>query len=89
MLAETSVRKGNLAGIDLWLEDVGTGRLRIETNVVSREVDLSQLDDATGRFRCRRTVSQAKRLYCDWSRRLTFEHQVTFQGNADCRFTCE
>ena len=41
-----SVTTGNLAGIDLWLDQASSGLLKIETNVVSAEVDLSRLAGA-------------------------------------------
>jgi Protein of unknown function (DUF3604) len=84
--AWTSVTTGNLAGIDLWLEEIRTGKLRIETNIVSGEVDLGQLDDATVVFDgggLGRKLSVYRLPERDWSRRLTFEHRVTFRGGAD------
>ena len=44
-LAWSSVTTGNLAGIDLWLDDAHRGRLGIETNIVSGTVDLAALDE--------------------------------------------
>ncbi|HZD28811.1 MAG TPA: DUF3604 domain-containing protein, partial [Xanthobacteraceae bacterium] len=44
-LAWSSVTTGNLAGIDIWLDEVRRGTLALETNVVSGEVDLAKLDD--------------------------------------------
>jgi Protein of unknown function (DUF3604) len=85
-LAWTSVTTGNLAGIDLWLADARVGSLRIETNVVSGEVDLAQLADDTIAFdggRLGRKLSIYRLPEADWSRRLTLEHQVTFAGGAD------
>jgi len=85
-LAWTSVTTGNLAGIDLWLEDARAGRLRIETNVVSGEVDLAQLADDTIAFDgggLGRRLSVYRLPEADWSRRLTLEHEVTFSGGAD------
>ena len=85
-LAWTSVTTGNLAGIDIWLEESRTGKLRIETNIVSGEVDLSQLDDATVVFDAGglgRKLSVYRLPERDWSRRLAFEHRVTFKGGAD------
>ena len=49
-LGWTSVTTGNLAGIDLWLDEARAGLLQIETNVVSGEVDLGQLGDGTVAF---------------------------------------
>jgi hypothetical protein len=85
-LAWTSVTTGNLAGIDLWLKEVRTGKLQIETNVVSGEVDMSQLADAEVVFDgggLARKVSVYLLPDSDWSRRLTFEHMVSFEGGAD------
>jgi hypothetical protein len=39
-----SVTTGNMAGFDLWLERERTGRLAIDTNVVSADCDLAALD---------------------------------------------
>src|SRR6202023_3362811 len=85
-LAWTSVTTGNLAGIDLWLEDARAGALRIETNVVSGEVDLAQLADGTSAFDgggLGRRLSVYRLPEEDWSRRLILEHEVTFAGGAD------
>ena len=38
-----SVTTGNLAGIDLWLDQAKSGSIKIETNVVSGEVDVGLL----------------------------------------------
>src|SRR5262249_38519324 len=46
-LTWTSVTTGNLAGIDIWLEEALRGTLKLETNVVSGEVDLTTLTDDT------------------------------------------
>jgi hypothetical protein len=85
-LAWTSVTTGNLAGIDLWLEAAPAGSLRIETNVVSGEADLSQLADGTVAFDgvgLGRRLSVYRLPEADWSRRLTLEHRVAFEGGAD------
>ena len=84
--AWTSVTTGNLAGIDLWLKELRTGKLRIETNIVSGEVDLGQLNEATIVFDgggLGRKLSVYRLPERDWSRRLTFEHRVTFKGGSD------
>ena len=44
-LAWSSVTTGNLAGIDLWLDDAHQGTLGIETNIVSGKVELAALAD--------------------------------------------
>jgi len=41
------VTTGNLAGIDIWLEEARGGTLTLDTNVVSGEVDLATLADDT------------------------------------------
>lgn len=85
-LAWTSVTTGNLSGIDLWLEDVQIGRIWIETNVVSGEVDLGQLAAAVVSFDAGglgRKLSVYRLPDTDWSRRLTLEHHVTYKGGAD------
>ncbi|HEV3183353.1 MAG TPA: DUF3604 domain-containing protein [Xanthobacteraceae bacterium] len=85
-LAWTSVTTGNLAGIDLWLDAARAGGLRIDTNVVSGEVDLAQLDDGTIAFDgggLGRRLSVYRLPEHDWSRRLTLEHHVAFPGGAD------
>src|SRR5262249_50341378 len=85
-LAWTSVTTGNLAGIDLWLADARAGSLRIETNVISGEVDLAQLAENTIAFDgggLGRMLSVYRLPESDWNRRLTLEHEVTFPGGAD------
>ena len=85
-LAWTSVTTGNLAGIDLWLDQANAGLLRIETNVVSGEVDLGQLGDGTIAFDgggLGRKLSVYRLPETDWSRRLTLQHHTTFTGGAD------
>jgi hypothetical protein len=85
-LAWTSVTTGNLAGIDLWLDEARAGVLRLDTNVVSGEVDLAQLDDGTIAYDgggLGRRLSVYRLPEHDWSRRLTLEHHVAFPGGAD------
>jgi hypothetical protein len=85
-LAWTSVTTGNLAGIDVWLETAQTGGLRVDTNVVSGEVDLSQLADGAMAFDgggLGRKLSIYRLPETDWSRRVAFEHTVAFKGGAD------
>ena len=77
-LAWTSVTTGNLAGIDLWLAAARTGKLKIETSVVSGEVDLASLDDTAVVFEgggLGRKLSVYWLPDQDWSRHLTFMHQ--------------
>ena len=85
-LAWTSVTTGNLAGIDLWLTEARTGSLKIETNVVSGEVDLAALADDTITFDgggLARKLSVYRLPEDDWSRRVTLDHTVLFSGAAD------
>jgi hypothetical protein len=85
-LAWTSVTTGNLAGIDVWLDLPRPGFLRIETSVVSGEVDLTQLGDDGISFDgggLGRKLSIYRLPETDWSCCLTFEHQVVYNGGAD------
>ena len=85
-LAWTSVTTGNLAGIDLWLEEARAGGLRVETNVVSGDVDLGRLGDNAVSFDgggLGRKLSVYRLPETDWSPRMTLEHRVAFEGGAD------
>lgn len=85
-LAWTSVTTGNLAGIDLWLDQPRSGALRIDTNVVSGAIELGQLAEAAVAFDgggLGRKLSVYRLPESDWSRRLTLDHHVTFAGGAD------
>jgi hypothetical protein len=85
-LAWTSVTTGNLAGIDLWLEEARRGTLTFETNIVSGEVDLATLAEDTVAFEgggLERRISVYLLPDEDWSRQLALEHVVTFSGGAD------
>jgi hypothetical protein len=85
-LAFSSVTTGNLAGIDLWLDQPGTGVLSVETNIVSGNVDLAALAanvvafDGGG-------LGRQLRIYrlpeADWSRRVSAHHTVRFAGGKD------
>ena len=85
-LAWSSVTTGNLAGVDLWLDQAMTGTLKIETNVVSGAIDLATLADNVVAFDgggLGRRLSVYRLPEADWSRRVTLEHSVTHQGGAD------
>lgn len=85
-LAWTSVTTGNLAAIDLWLEDTRRGTLALDTNIVSGEVDLATLADGTVVFDgggLGRRISVYRLPEQDWSRRLAVEQLVAFAGGAD------
>ena len=61
-LTWTSVTTGNLAGVDLWLDEAGAGTIKIETNVVSGD---DRPCDARRQRRClrwRRARPAAQRL---------------------------
>jgi hypothetical protein len=82
----TSVTTGNLAGIDLWLDEAHKGRLNIETNILSGDVDLNTLTDGTVAFDgggLGRALSVYRLPEADWMRRLTLAHDVTFNRGAD------
>src|SRR5215211_2926702 len=86
MLTWDSVTTGNLAGIDLWLDRASSGSLKIETNVVSAEVDLSRLAGDRMTFEgggLNRKISIYRLPENDWSRRVTLDHTVAFSGQAD------
>jgi hypothetical protein len=85
-LTWSSVTTGNLAGVDLWLDEAGSGMLKIETNVVSGEIDLATLADNVVAFEgggLGRKLSVYRLPETDWSRRVTLEHSVTHSGSAD------
>ena len=85
-LAWTSVTTGNLAGIDIWLEAASAGTLRVETNVVSGEVDLCKLADDAVVFDgggLGRKLSAYRLPETDWARHLMLEHNVVFRGGDD------
>jgi hypothetical protein len=85
-LAWSSVTTGNLAGVDLWLDKGSTGVLNVESNVVSRVIDLSTLADnvvASDGGGLGRRLSVYRLPEEDWSRRVTLEHWVTHGGTAD------
>jgi hypothetical protein len=85
-LTWNSVTTGNLAGIDLWLDEVRGGTLDIETNIVSGMVDLSLLADDTVAFDgggLGRQLSVYRLPEADWSRRVAIDHAVSFAGGAD------
>ena len=85
-LAWTSVTTGNLAGIDLWLDEARAGVLRIETNVVSGEVDLDQLADERRRSTAAGLAASSASIGCPrrtGADELTLEHRAAFNGGAD------
>ncbi len=85
-LSWTSVTTGNLAGIDLWLEDAHRGTLQVETNVVSGMVELSSLADQTVAFDgggLGRRLSIYRLPEADWNARVSLDHSIAFSGGAD------
>jgi hypothetical protein len=81
-----SVTTGNMAGIDLWLDDPRAGKLSVESNIVSGEVDLATLDGDTVAFDgggLGRRLSVYRLPEADWSRRVVLEHSVTHAGGPD------
>jgi hypothetical protein len=85
-LAWSSVTTGNLAGIDLWLDEAQTGSLKVDTNIVSGEIDLAALHDDVVAFDgggLGRRLSVYRLPEADWSHRVTLDHTVTFPGGAD------
>ena len=77
---------GNLAGVDLWLESARAGSLRVDTNIVSGEVDLGGFADNTAVFDgggLGRKLSIYRLPETDWTPRLTLTHDVAFKGGSD------
>ena len=85
-LAWTSVTTGNLAGIDLWLDDARRGVLELETNVVSGRVNLAALTDDTVTLEgggLDRKLSVYRLPETDWPNRVAYQHTVQYTGAAD------
>jgi hypothetical protein len=85
-LAWSSVTTGNLAGIDLWLDDARQGMLDIETNIVSGRVDLAALAEGAVTFEgggLDRRLSVYRLPESDWSSRAACEHSVERVGTGD------
>jgi hypothetical protein len=82
----SSVTTGNLAGIDLWLDEARAGSLDVETNVVSGRVDLQSLGEQTVRLEgggLDRRISIYRLPEQDWSNHVKLQHTVQFAGSAD------
>jgi Protein of unknown function (DUF3604) len=85
-LTWSSVTTGNLAGIDLWLDEAHRGTLGVETNIVSGTVDLAALADNTIALDgggLGRQLSVYRLPEADWSRHVTLDHAVSFAGGRD------
>jgi hypothetical protein len=81
-----SVTTGNLAGVDLWLDQPDQGSIEIETNIVSGEVELSRLAGDRIIFEgggLDRKISVYRLPETDWSRRVKLNHTVSFSGKSD------
>ena len=86
VLAWSSVTTGNLAGVDLWLDDAHSGTLELTTGIVSGSVNLEGLADDTVTFDgggLGRRISVYRLPDRDWSRRVALNHDVMFAGGAD------
>jgi hypothetical protein len=85
-LAWDSVTTGNLAGVDIWLDEAHRGTLSVETNIRSGAVDIGSLAENTVVFDgggLGRRLSIYRLPDKEWSRRLTVDHTVTFSGGTD------
>ena len=85
-LAWNSVTTGNLAGIDLWLDEAHQGTLSIETNIVSGAVELATLAHDTVAFDgggLGRQLSIYRLPEADFSRHVKLDHVASFAGGAD------
>jgi Protein of unknown function (DUF3604) len=85
-LSWRSVTTGNLAGIDLWLDDAQNGALQIETSVISGAVELDTLIDRPVIFDAGglgRRLDVYRLPEADWARHVTFDHTVAFHGDPD------
>ena len=85
-LSWTSVTTGNLAGIDLWLNEARDGMLEVETNIVSGRVDLSALVEDMIEFEgggLARKLSIYRLPESDWGNRAVCQHAVQHDGTAD------
>ena len=78
---------GNLAGIDLWLDEARARHARASKRTWCRAtVDLAALADETVAFDgggLGRQLSVYRLPENDWSRRVKLEHTVMFPGGAD------
>lgn len=85
-LAWDSVTTGNLAGVDIWLDEAHRGTLSVETNIRSGAVDIGSLGENTVVFDgggLGRRLSIYRLPDKEWGRRLTLDHTVTFSGGTD------
>ena len=85
-LAWTSVTTGNLAGIDLWLDDGDSGVIDVETNIVSGRVHLAALGEEAVTFDgggLGRALSVYRLPETEWTNRVACQHAVQRTGTAD------
>ena len=86
-LAWTSVTTGNLAGVDLWLDEARARHARRSRPMWCRAtIDLATLADNVVAYDgggLGRRLSVYRLPEADWSRHVTLEHSVTHQGSAD------
>src|SRR5262249_17740322 len=86
VLTWDSVTTGNLAGIDLWLDQASSGSLKIENNVVSAEADLGRLGGDRMTFEGGgpdRKKSVYRLPENNWSSRVTLDQTVACSGQTD------
>ena len=86
VLAWNSVTTGNLAGIDIWLDEARSGTLSIETNVVSGTMELATIADGTITYDgggLGRKLNVYRLPEANWTRHLSLEHNVMFPGGVD------
>ncbi len=84
-LAWTSVTTGNMAGIDLWLENGSTEVIELETHLGGGRFPASdiQQDGRVLEFGGLGRQVTLRRLPEQLPARITFEHSVRFAGPAD------
>jgi uncharacterized protein DUF3604 len=85
-LAWSSVTTGNLAGVDIWLDEAYRGTLGVETNIRSAAVNIGSLAESAVVFDgggLGRRLSIYRLPDKEWGRRLTLDHTVTFSGGTD------
>ena len=90
-LAWNSVTTGNLAGIDLWLDEAHRGKLSIDTNIVSGTVELAALADNTIALDgggLGRQLSVYRLPETDFSRHVHLITRLVLPAVQTCRSTC-
>lgn len=85
-LSWRSVTTGNMAGIDLWLEDGAAGTLRIDTNLARGTLELATLGNGEIAYEAGglgRRITLRRLPEGGGERRLSFTHEVRQTGDAD------